>query len=257
LRAATSPTRSTRAAWRGRRVDEHLRASQARWTILQSSFFLSNLSALAQDGTVYAPAGDASIAMIDPADVAAAAAAVLVDGGYERETLVLTGPKAITFAQAAESLGLAFVDVPLEAAPPPFGVLFEQLRARVASDVTRTVRRADRPNGGEMTTFVVTREAGPAWSDGGIFAQAGATSHAAFMNELADARFLLFAGPLAGSEQGRLRALLVVEAESEAEIAARLAHDPWVASGHLRLMTVEPWNVLVGAEQLEALIARA
>jgi uncharacterized protein YbjT (DUF2867 family) len=124
--------------WHGR-IDEHLRASNARWTILQSSFFLSNLAAMAQDGTVYAPAGDARIAMIDPADVAACAAAVLVDGGHEHETLVLTGPRAITFAEAAEALGLAFVDVPLEAAPPPFGAIFEQLRAGAASTVTGTV----------------------------------------------------------------------------------------------------------------------
>ncbi|MGZ4115308.1 MAG: NAD(P)H-binding protein [Gaiellaceae bacterium] len=114
--------------WHGQ-VDEHLRVSQARWTILQSSFFLSNLPAMARDGVVYAPAGDALIAMIDPADVADVAAEVLVDGGHERETLVLTGPEAITFAQAAGSLGLAFVDVPLEAAPQQFRVLFEQLRA--------------------------------------------------------------------------------------------------------------------------------
>jgi uncharacterized protein YbjT (DUF2867 family) len=124
--------------WHGQ-IDEHLRASHARWTVLQSSFFISNLGAMARDGTVYAPAGDARIAMIDPADVAACAAAVLVDGGHERETLVLTGPKAITFAEAAEALGLAFADVPREAAPPPFGVLFEQLRAGAASTVTGTV----------------------------------------------------------------------------------------------------------------------
>jgi uncharacterized protein YbjT (DUF2867 family) len=124
--------------WHGQ-VDGHLRASQARWTILQSSFFLSNLPALAQGDTVYAPAGDALIAMIDPADVAAAASTVLADGGHERETLVLTGPKAITFGEAADALGLAFVDVPLDAAPPPFGLLFEHLRAGAASKVTGTV----------------------------------------------------------------------------------------------------------------------
>jgi uncharacterized protein YbjT (DUF2867 family) len=124
--------------WHGQ-VDEHLRASRARWTILQSSFFTSNLPAMAQDGTVYAPAGDARVAMIDPADVGAAAAAVLLDGGHERETLVLTGPEAVTFAEAADALGLAFVDVPADAAPPPFAVIFEQLRAGVASGVTETV----------------------------------------------------------------------------------------------------------------------
>jgi uncharacterized protein YbjT (DUF2867 family) len=116
--------------WHGQ-VDEHLRASRARWTILRSSFFTSNLPAMARDGVVYAPAGDARIAMIDPADVAAAAADVLVDGGHEGETLVLAGPHAVTFAEASAALGLAFVDVPLDAAPPGFRPLFEQLRAGV------------------------------------------------------------------------------------------------------------------------------
>ena len=49
------------------------------------------------------------------------------------------------------------------------------------------------------------------------------------MNALADEGFVLFAGPLAGTEHGRLRALLIVNADSEAEIHRRLADDPWDA----------------------------
>jgi uncharacterized protein YciI len=108
-----------------------------------------------------------------------------------------------------------------------------------------------------MTTFAVTREAGPAWSEGGIFAQPGADDHATFMNALSEARFVLFAGPLAGSENGRVRALVLVDAESADDIDARLADDPWVASGHLVTVSVEPWRILVGADRLEALSARA
>jgi uncharacterized protein YbjT (DUF2867 family) len=126
--------------WHGQ-VDAHLRASAAAWTVLQSSFFMSNLPALAEDGVVYAPAGDARVAMIDPADAAAAAAALLVDGGDERETVLLTGPEALTFAQATEALSLRFVDVPTEAAPPPFVPLFAQLRAGAAARVTDAVER--------------------------------------------------------------------------------------------------------------------
>lgn len=114
--------------WHGQ-VDDHLRASRARWTVIRSGFFITNLRAMAQDGVVYAPAGDARIAMIDPADVAAVAAEALVDGRHEGETLALTGPKATTFSEAAEDLGLTFVDVPLDTAPPHLRPLFEQLRA--------------------------------------------------------------------------------------------------------------------------------
>jgi uncharacterized protein YciI len=102
-----------------------------------------------------------------------------------------------------------------------------------------------------MRYFAVTREAGAGWSDGGITAQEGVADHAAFMNALAAEDFVLFAGPLAGTEQGRLRALVIVSATSEAEIHDRLAADPWVRTGHLRTVDVEVWNPLVGLQRLE------
>ena len=124
--------------WHGQ-VDGHLRSSSAAWTILACAFYTSNIPAFAQDGSVFAPAGDARVAMIAPADVGACAATVLVDGGHEHETLSLTGPEAITFADAAAAFGLEFVDVPEESAPPPIAALFAQLRAGTASTVTGTV----------------------------------------------------------------------------------------------------------------------
>jgi hypothetical protein len=51
-----------------------------------------------------------------------------------------------------------------------------------------------------MSHYAVVREAGPAWRDGGIPAQPDVADHAAFMNERADEGFVLFAGPLAGTE---------------------------------------------------------
>ena len=64
-----------------------------------------------------------------------------------------------------------------------------------------------------MSYFAVIRDAGPAWTDGkGAFEQPGVDDHAAFMNTLADEGIVLFAGPLAGSEHGRIRALLIVNA---------------------------------------------
>jgi uncharacterized protein YciI len=101
-----------------------------------------------------------------------------------------------------------------------------------------------------MSYYAVTREAGPGWTDGGIAAQPGVAEHAAFMNELAAERFVLFAGPLAGTEQGRLRALLIVDAVSEEAIHEQFAADPWVRSGRLRTVNVEVWNPLVGLERL-------
>jgi uncharacterized protein YciI len=101
-----------------------------------------------------------------------------------------------------------------------------------------------------VTTFAVIREAGPAWTDGGVFAQPAVDEHTTFMNALAGEGFLLLAGPLAGTEVGRLRVLLVFEAESEAEIHRRLADDPWVRTDQLITANIEPWTLLVGAERL-------
>jgi uncharacterized protein YciI len=104
-----------------------------------------------------------------------------------------------------------------------------------------------------MSYFAVIRESGPGWTDGhGTMEQAGVGDHAAFMNALADDGFVLFAGPLAGTEHGRLRALLVIDAESEAEINRRLADDPWASTGQLVIASIESWGILVGAQRLSA-----
>jgi len=101
-----------------------------------------------------------------------------------------------------------------------------------------------------MSLYAVTREAGPAWMDGGIFEQPAVSEHAAFLNSLVGEGFMLFGGPLAGSENGRVRALLIVDAASEAEIHRRLADDPWVPTEQILTTRVEPWKILVGAERL-------
>ena len=102
-----------------------------------------------------------------------------------------------------------------------------------------------------MSYCAVIREAGPAWADGkGIAEQQAVGDHAAFMSALADDGFVLFAGPLAGSEDGRVRALVIVDADSEAEIHRRFADDPWVSTDQLVTTSIEAWNVFVGAERL-------
>ena len=104
-----------------------------------------------------------------------------------------------------------------------------------------------------MSYFAVIREAGPAWTEGeGAFDQPGVNDHATFMNALADQGFVLFGGPLAGSEHGRIRVLVIVEADNEAEIHRRLADDPWTLAQRLTVVSIEQWNPFVGAERLVA-----
>jgi uncharacterized protein YciI len=101
-----------------------------------------------------------------------------------------------------------------------------------------------------VSYYAVIREAGPAWADGGIFEQPAVSEHGAFMNALADQGFILFGGPLAGTEDGRVRVLLIVNAEREAEIHRRLAADPWMVTEQIRIESVELWKILVGSERL-------
>lgn len=98
-----------------------------------------------------------------------------------------------------------------------------------------------------MSLFAVHREAGEAWVDGqGAFDQAGMGDHAAFMTGLAGEGFVRFAGPLDGTENGRIRVLLIADAADEAEVLERLAADPWERTDRIKTTSIEPWTLLVG-----------
>jgi len=102
-----------------------------------------------------------------------------------------------------------------------------------------------------MSLFAIVRVAGPGWAEGrGAFDQPGVNEHAAYMDHLADEGFVLYAGPLAGSETGRIRALVIIDADNESEIGRRLADDPWTLDDHLVTTSIEPWVLFVGAERL-------
>jgi len=104
-----------------------------------------------------------------------------------------------------------------------------------------------------MKLLAVTREAGPAWIDGkGAYQQVAVDDHAPFMNDLAHEGLILFAGPLAGSESGRIRVLLIAGAADAADVRRRLADDPWETTDRVVTTTIEPWNLLVGGDRLPA-----
>jgi hypothetical protein len=104
-----------------------------------------------------------------------------------------------------------------------------------------------------MGYFAVTRNAGPGWRSGtGAFEQPDAGEHASFMNKLAREGFLLFAGPLDGSEADRIRVFLLARADAEAEVHDRLADDPWTRSLQLVTTSIESWIPMVGFERLGA-----
>ena len=63
-------------------------------------------------------------------------------------------------------------------------------------------------------------------------------AHAAFMDGLVDAGFVLLGGPLSDE----YRVVHAVEAESEDAVRATLARDPW-AEAHLRVDSIDPWTI--------------
>ena len=104
-----------------------------------------------------------------------------------------------------------------------------------------------------MSYFAVFRDAGPGWTEGkGAFEQPGLEDHGAFMNALAEEGMVLFAGPVSGTEAGRIRVLLIVSSDTEGAIHDRLADDPWSQADRLVITSIEPWNLLVGADRLAA-----
>jgi uncharacterized protein YbjT (DUF2867 family) len=157
--------------WHGR-IEEHLRRSGVPSVALHASFFMSNLLLAAGEvaawGRLYAPAGEARIAMVDPRDVGEAAAAVLCGAGEDGATHVLTGPAALTYVDVAAALTaatgrqIAFVHVSdetalhglIDAGMPAFMAeqvvaMFGRFRAGVAERATWDVERlTGRPPGG-------------------------------------------------------------------------------------------------------------
>lgn len=88
--------------------------------------------------------------------------------------------------------------------------------------------------------FLLTiRRSGPQWNASRrLEEQSDWAAHAAFMDGLVAAGFIVLGGPLADE----LRVVHAVEAESEDEIRATLARDPW-SETHLQIDSIEPWTI--------------
>ncbi|WP_344313215.1 NAD(P)H-binding protein [Fodinicola feengrottensis] len=90
--------------------EQAVRTSGLAWTFLRPNFYLQNftrrLAASIRDTGGFAQlASDAPIAFVDARDVAAVAARVLVEPGHDEQAYELTGPAALTYAEAATAIG--------------------------------------------------------------------------------------------------------------------------------------------------------
>lgn len=103
---SASPTATFTLARDHWATEERLRELGLAFTILRDNLyadFLPNL--LSPDGTIRGPAGEGRLAAVAQADVADVATAVLSGGeSYDGRTIDLTGPVALTLAEAADLL---------------------------------------------------------------------------------------------------------------------------------------------------------
>ncbi|MBL1105438.1 NAD(P)H-binding protein [Streptomyces sp. 5-8] len=122
--SATRPEAPSHARLRG--FEAAVRAFGREFTVLRPGGFASNALAWAESvrtrRTVFAPFGDVALPVVDPADIAAVAAAALREDGHAGRVYELTGPEPISprgqAAVLSAALGeeVAFVELSREEA---------------------------------------------------------------------------------------------------------------------------------------------
>jgi uncharacterized protein YbjT (DUF2867 family) len=90
-----------------RKLERQVMASGMNWTILRPTGFAQNFSegfllpGIIEADTVVTATGDGGVAFVDADDIAAVAAAALTEGSHAGAVYPITGPQALTFAEAA------------------------------------------------------------------------------------------------------------------------------------------------------------
>ncbi|MBD0691443.1 SDR family oxidoreductase [Streptomyces sp. CBMA123] len=105
----TRPFGATRIAMRA--LEDTLRESGLEWAVLRPGGFASNAlwwaESVREHRLVAAPFGDVGVPVVDPADIAAVAAACLLDDRHTGGVYELTGPEVITPRRQAEAIAAA------------------------------------------------------------------------------------------------------------------------------------------------------
>jgi len=92
-------------------AERAVRASGLEWTVIRPDWFAQNFETFFRDavleGELVLPVGDARQGFVDAQDIADVAVRALTTDGHVGEVLELTGPQALSFAEAAEVVGAA------------------------------------------------------------------------------------------------------------------------------------------------------
>ena len=120
-------------------LEAWLRESGLTWTFVRASFFMQNLtgthlSDIRDRDEIVVPAGHGATSFVDAADVAAVAAAALLDPGQHRNRAwTPTGPRALTYTEVAQTLSTT-LGRPIRYANP--GILRYARHARHTLDMS-------------------------------------------------------------------------------------------------------------------------
>lgn len=121
-----------------RRAEEQVAAAGVEWTVLRASWFAQNFSEsflldAVLAGEVALPADGVREPFIDADDIADAAVAALTEEGHAGRVYELTGPRALTFAEAVDEIARA-TGRPLRYVPIPAEAFIDGMRAESAPE---------------------------------------------------------------------------------------------------------------------------
>lgn len=92
-------------------IEHVLAASGQPWSVIRPNAFMQTLidnimmPAARTTGAIFNAVGSAGISLIDGRDIGDVCAAVLLDPAWDKQTLVLTGPRAVTVPEIAALVG--------------------------------------------------------------------------------------------------------------------------------------------------------
>ncbi len=103
------------------RGEAAIRTNGIPFTFVQPSGFMTNAllwaTSIKSEGVVRASTGDGRIPFIHPEDIAEVITAVLTSRGYEGQSLAITGPEALSYAEMIQKIGDAIGKAPLAFQP--------------------------------------------------------------------------------------------------------------------------------------------
>jgi uncharacterized protein YbjT (DUF2867 family) len=149
-------------------AERTLEGSGLEHTVLRPQLYMQNFlrfgPSIATDGRFAAPMGDRRFALVDVRDVARVAAAALTEEAHAGATYVVSGPEALSYGEAAETIGAAIgKEVAYEPAEPRAfrdNLLAERGLPRWRADELAFIASAYGAGAGELVTDVVYRVGG-------------------------------------------------------------------------------------------------